>query len=115
MSQTPRTNTLYAQFGPVPNPAAMAYYSLCCELERACTGYQQGLTTGLVAISESEFAALREDKARLDFLLSPDRPVPHDTRGHVVNPSTAAVIRARSAATEGLPHSPLMCSSSRSA
>lgn len=34
MSDTPRSTELFNQFGPVPNHAAMAYYSLCCELER---------------------------------------------------------------------------------
>lgn len=34
MSKTPRTDALFAQLGPVANPAAMAYFSLACELER---------------------------------------------------------------------------------
>ncbi len=34
MSDTPRTDALFDQFGPVTDPAAMAYNSLARELER---------------------------------------------------------------------------------
>lgn len=34
MSDTPRTDNIYDQFGPVLHPAVMAYNSLCRELER---------------------------------------------------------------------------------
>lgn len=33
MIDTPQTDEIYRQFGPVLHPAVMAYYSLCRELE----------------------------------------------------------------------------------
>lgn len=49
MSDTPRTDAIYDQLGPVAHPAIMAYYSLCRELER-------------------ENSSLGADKNRLDWL-----------------------------------------------
>lgn len=34
MRNTPRTDAVFHQFGPVAHPAAIAYFSLCRELER---------------------------------------------------------------------------------
>jgi hypothetical protein len=34
MSDTPRTDEIYEQFGPVASAPVMAYNSLCCQLER---------------------------------------------------------------------------------
>lgn len=52
MSDTPRTDALFAQFGPVPHPAVMAYNSLARELERESAKLQ-------------EWAALSDDALRL--------------------------------------------------
>jgi hypothetical protein len=58
-TDTPRTDAVFKQFGPVPHPAAMAYNSLCRELERelaeACSALH-----AMSSANEEHHAAIRD-------------------------------------------------------
>lgn len=57
MSDTPRTDALFAQFGPVPHPAVMAYNSLARELERELSKEDGAHTTTITQRDGAEDAA----------------------------------------------------------
>lgn len=66
MNDTPRTDELFKQFGPLPHPAVMAYYSLSCELERELAREEAAHTSTINQRDRAEEAADKLASAILD-------------------------------------------------